>query len=48
MFQAMYVPTLEAQLEQENLYQSTAKLTEDHLEGVAAFREKRAATFKGR
>lgn len=48
MFQAMYVPTLEAQLEQENLYQSTVKLTEDHLEGVAAFKEKRAAKFKGR
>jgi 2-(1,2-epoxy-1,2-dihydrophenyl)acetyl-CoA isomerase len=48
MFQAMYVPTLETQLEQENLYQSTAKLTEDHVEGVAAFKEKRAAVFKGR
>ncbi len=48
MFQAMYVPTLETQLEQENLYQSTAKLTEDHVEGVAAFREKRVATFKGK
>jgi 2-(1,2-epoxy-1,2-dihydrophenyl)acetyl-CoA isomerase len=47
MFQAMYVPTLETQLEQENLYQSTAKLTDDHLEGVAAFKEKRAARFKG-
>ncbi len=48
MFQAMYVPTLETQLEQENLYQSTAKLTADHLEGVAAFTEKRAAVFKGK
>lgn len=48
MFQAMYVPTLETQLEQENLYQSTAKLTEDHREGVAAFQEKRGAVFKGR
>lgn len=48
MFQAMYVPTLETQLEQENLYQSTAKLTEDHLEGVAAFKEKRIAVFKGK
>lgn len=48
MFQAMHVPTLETQLETENLYQSTVKLTEDHLEGVAAFKEKRAAVFKGR
>jgi len=48
MFQAMYVPTLETHLEQENLCQGTAKLTEDHIEGVAAFKEKRAAVFKGR
>lgn len=48
MFQAMYVPTLETHLEQENLCQGTAKLTEDHLEGVAAFKEKRAAKFNGR
>jgi 2-(1,2-epoxy-1,2-dihydrophenyl)acetyl-CoA isomerase len=48
MFQAMYVPTLETQLEQENLYQGTVKLTDDHLEGVAAFKEKRAAKFTGR
>ena len=48
MFQGMFVPTLEQQLEQENLYQSTAKLTEDHLEGVDAFKNKRAAVFKGR
>lgn len=48
MFQAMYVPTLETQLEEENQYQSVAKLTDDHLEGVAAFKEKRPAAFKGR
>ncbi len=48
MFQAMYVPTLETQLEQENLCQSTVKLTDDHIEGVTAFKEKRAAVFKGR
>ena len=48
MFQAMYVPTLETHLEQENMCQGTAKLTEDHLEGVAAFKEKRTAVFKGR
>lgn len=48
MFQAMYVPTLETHLEQENLCQGTAKLTDDHLEGVAAFKEKRAAKFSGK
>jgi 2-(1,2-epoxy-1,2-dihydrophenyl)acetyl-CoA isomerase len=48
MFQGMYVPTLETHLEQENLCQYTVKLTEDHLEGVTAFKEKRAAVFKGR
>ena len=48
MINAMYLPTLETQLEQENLCQGMAKLTEDHLEGVAAFKEKRAAKFTGR
>jgi 2-(1,2-epoxy-1,2-dihydrophenyl)acetyl-CoA isomerase len=48
MFQSMYVPNLEQHLEQENLCQAIAKLTEDHLEGVAAFKEKRPAKFVGR
>ena len=48
MFQSMYTPNLEAHLEQENLCQAIAKLTDDHVEGVAAFKEKRAAVFKGR
>ncbi len=48
MFQSMYTPNLETHLEQENLCQAVAKQTDDHLEGVAAFKEKRAAAFKGR
>ncbi len=48
MFQSMYKPNLEEQLEQENLCQQIAKLTEDHVEGVTAFKEKRAAVYKGR
>ena len=32
------------QLEAEQI----AKLTEDHVEGVTAFKEKRAAVYKGR
>ena len=48
MFHAMYVPTLETLLEMENLAVSGARLTHDHPEGVAAFREKRPPKFQGR
>ena len=48
MFQTMYVPTLEMLLETENLSQSLARLTEDHREGVTAFRDKRKPKFSGR
>jgi 2-(1,2-epoxy-1,2-dihydrophenyl)acetyl-CoA isomerase len=48
MFQSMYTPSLEALLEMETLSQSLARLTEDHREGVAAFREKRKPKFVGR
>ncbi len=48
MFESMYTPSLEALLEMESLSQGLARLTEDHREGVTAFREKRKAQFKGR
>ena len=48
MFQSMYVPTLEMLLEMENLAVCGARLTHDHKEGVAAFREKRPARFLGK
>jgi 2-(1,2-epoxy-1,2-dihydrophenyl)acetyl-CoA isomerase len=48
MFQSMYTPSLEALLEMESLSQGLARLTEDHREGVTAFREKRRAHFTGR
>ncbi len=48
MFESMYTPSLEALLEMESLSQGLARLTEDHREGVTAFREKRKALFKGR
>jgi 2-(1,2-epoxy-1,2-dihydrophenyl)acetyl-CoA isomerase len=48
MFQAMYVPTLEMLLEMENLAVGAARLTHDHSEGVAAFKEKRPPKFLGR
>jgi 2-(1,2-epoxy-1,2-dihydrophenyl)acetyl-CoA isomerase len=48
MFHSMYVPTLEMLLEMENLAVCGARLTHDHQEGVAAFREKRPAKFLGK
>jgi 2-(1,2-epoxy-1,2-dihydrophenyl)acetyl-CoA isomerase len=48
MFHSMYVPTLEMLLEMENLAVCGARLTEDHKEGIAAFKEKRPAKFTGR
>ena len=48
MFHSMYTPTLEQLLELENLAIAGARLTHDHQEGIAAFREKRKARFEGR
>lgn len=48
MFQSMYVPTLEMLLELEYLAVSGARQTQDHVEGVTAFKEKRKPRFTGR
>jgi len=44
----MYVPTLEQLLEMETLASGAVRLTLDHREGVAAFKEKRPPKFLGR
>ena len=48
MFQSMYTPTLEQLLEMENLAVCGARLSHDHQEGIAAFKEKRKPKFEGR
>ena len=48
MFQSMAVPTLEQLCETETLASGIVRLTHDHKEGVAAFREKRPPRFLGK
>ena len=48
MFHSLYVPTLEQLLEMETLASGAVRLTHDHQEGVAAFKEKRSPKFLGK
>ena len=48
MFQSMAMPTLETLMETEALAFSIARASDDHEEGVNAFKQKRPAKFAGR
>jgi 2-(1,2-epoxy-1,2-dihydrophenyl)acetyl-CoA isomerase len=47
MFKLMHQPDLETLLDAEAWAQGMAMQSADHKEGVRAFLDKRAATFKG-
>lgn len=48
MLHSMYTPSLEQLLEMETLASGLARLSHDHQEGVAAFKEKRPPKFLGK
>jgi 2-(1,2-epoxy-1,2-dihydrophenyl)acetyl-CoA isomerase len=48
MFKAVNTPSLETYLDMESWAQGLALMTEDHVEGIAAFKEKRKPVFRAR
>jgi 2-(1,2-epoxy-1,2-dihydrophenyl)acetyl-CoA isomerase len=48
MFKAVNTPSLETYLDMESWAQGVALMTEDHGEGIAAFKEKRKPVFRAR
>ncbi len=48
MFKSVNTPSLETYLDMESWAQGIALMTEDHAEGIAAFKEKRRPAFRAR